>query len=64
MKVFVLEVVIAAAVLIWLTGRVAPLTPNLLSSVMYHFIPFFAMWLGVRLYGALKKRWTLTIPLN
>src|SRR5262245_28651537 len=53
--VFLLEVVLAAGVVTWLTVRVAPSTPDLLSSVMYHFIPFFGMWLGVRVHGALKR---------
>src|SRR5262245_15416494 len=53
--VFLLEVVLAAGVVTWLTVRVAPSTPDFLSSVMYHFIPFFAMWLGVRVHGALKR---------
>ncbi len=55
---FVLEVLLLTAVVIWLAMRVAPSTPNLLSSVMYHFIPFFGMWLGVRAYGALKRQRT------
>jgi len=52
---FALEVVSVAGVMTWLTVRVVPAAPDLQSSVMYHFIPFLAMWLGVRAYGRLQK---------
>jgi len=53
--VFALEVVLVAGVMTWLAVRVVPAAPGLPASVMYHFIPFFGMWLGVRVYGAWRK---------
>jgi membrane associated rhomboid family serine protease len=52
---FALEVVSVAGVITSLTVRVVPVTPDLQSSIMYHFIPFLAMWLGVRTCYRLQK---------
>jgi membrane associated rhomboid family serine protease len=44
-----------AGVLTWLAFRAVPAAPDVFCSAMYHFIPFLAMWLGVRVYGGTVK---------
>lgn len=48
LMVFALEVASVAGVSVWLAFRVVPAAPDVTCSVMYHFVPFLVMWLGVR----------------
>ncbi len=50
-----LEVVSVVGVVIWLAARTVPARPDLPGSVMYHFIPFLVMWLGVRAYSGCRR---------
>lgn len=52
--VFALEAASAAGVLVWLAVRTIPAAPDVTCSIMYHFVPFLAMWLGVRGYLACR----------
>jgi rhomboid family protein len=47
--VWALELSALLAVLSWLVLRTVPAGPDLTCSIMYHFIPFLAMWLFLRL---------------
>ncbi len=53
--VFVLETVSVFCVVTWLAFRTVPATADRSCSVMYHFIPFLAMWLGVRMFSGGKR---------
>jgi membrane associated rhomboid family serine protease len=53
--VFAVEVATVAGVVAWLKLRHVPATPDVTCSLMYHFIPFLAMWLGVRGYMLCKR---------
>ena len=53
-----IEILSVSGVAAWLTFRSVPPAPDVTCSVMYHFVPFLAMWLGVRVYlviGALRE---------
>lgn len=52
---FALEIASAVGTVTWLAVRNIPAAPDLRSSVMYHFIPFLAMWFAVRAYGTLRR---------
>ena len=53
--VMVLEAASVLGVVAWLTLRTVPTAADLTCSVMYHFIPFLLMWLGVRAVSGCKR---------
>jgi membrane associated rhomboid family serine protease len=52
----VLEVASVLAVVAWLVLRTIPAQPDLTCSLVYHFIPFLAGWLSVRVWTKLSPR--------
>ncbi len=52
----VLEVASVPAVAAWLFLRTIPPQPDLICSLVYHFIPFLLAWLSVRIWTKLSSR--------
>jgi membrane associated rhomboid family serine protease len=53
--VLALEAVALAGVIAWLGLRSVPARPDLFSSVLYHFMPFLALWVGVQTHGEYRR---------
>lgn len=54
--VSLLELASISGVMLWLVRRTIPEEADLACSVMYHFIPFLAAWLGVRWADGLQRQ--------
>ena len=62
--IFIAEFLAIVVTAIWLVFRTVPVTADVTFSLMYHFLPFLAMWLGTHLgycsWRAMQKDTTAT----